>query len=335
MRVLVTGGAGYIGSHTVLQLMQYGEEVLIVDDFSNSNPMAVERIRLLVGQNVSAIKADVTDPKAVEKIFVDFKPDSVVHFAGLKAVGESTSLPLKYYSKNVYGTIVLLEAMSAVGCSKLVFSSSATVYGEPRYLPFDEEHPLKPMNPYGRTKLFSEEIIRDWCNSTKGSSAAILRYFNPVGAHSSGLIGENPSGPPNNIMPIISKVAAGEAPMFRILGNDYPTRDGTGERDYIHVEDLAGAHVAALSFITRFDGCDVFNIGTGVGVTVTELIVAFQEACGRTIRCEVGSRRPGDVSRSIASPEKAARLLGWRASLGLNEMCRSAWKWQTRLSSGR
>ena len=329
MRVFVTGGAGYIGSHTLLQLLRADHDVMVYDNFSNSTPEALARVKQLSNADFTTIEGDIQDEYALEGALEQFRPDAVIHFAGLKAVGESTEKPLEYYAQNVFGSIALLRAMDKVDCQKIVFSSSATVYGEAQYLPFDESHPLGPTNPYGRTKYFIEDIIRDWAKSRPQSSAAILRYFNPVGADGSSRIGEDPNEVPNNLLPFIAQVAIGRLPELNVFGADYGTRDGTGERDYIHVEDLARAHQKALTFLQAQTGCEVFNIGTGKGVTVLEMIKAFENTCGRPVPYRVQDRRTGDVAISLAAADKAHRLLDWRARHGLDAMCASTWAWQS------
>lgn len=334
MRTLVTGGAGYIGSHTLLQLLGDGHQVLVYDNFSNSSPVALDRVRRLSNSEVPHVEADIRDRDALDQVMGDFKPEIVIHFAGLKAVGESAEIPLEYYAQNVNGTIELLSAMQRHDCSRIVFSSSATVYGEAEYLPYDENHVLKPTNAYGRTKYFIEEIIRDWVAAWQGSSAVLLRYFNPVGAHASGEIGEDPNGIPNNLMPYIAQVATGKLEGLSVFGDDFETRDGTGERDYIHVVDLANAHLAAVNYTRDHTGCEAINVGTGSGKTVKEMISAFQAASGQTIPYSVVGRRPGDVAQSIASVDKARKLLGWEAKHGIADMCESIWRWQSKNPDG-
>ena len=328
MNILLTGGAGYIGSHTAVVLSQAGHEVVLLDNFCNSSPSVPERLEKILGKALPCIGADVRETEVVEKVLRDHKIDAVIHFAGLKAVGESNEKPLEYYANNVQGTISLLQAMSAVNVKTLVFSSSATVYGDPQYLPIDENHPTNPTNPYGRTKLQIEEILRDFSNSDPEWRIICLRYFNPVGAHESGLIGENPNGVPNNLMPYLAKVATGELPHLNVYGNDYPTDDGTGVRDYIHVMDLADGHLAALQFLGHFFGVDHINLGTGKGTSVLEIIAAYQRQSGREIAFRIGGRRLGDVAISFAQPEKAKARLNWSAKRTVDEMCESTWKWK-------
>jgi UDP-glucose 4-epimerase len=328
-RVFVTGGAGYIGIHTALQLLAVGHEVCIFDNFSNSSPAALARLRQLAGRDFVSVEGDIRSDEDLRYAMAQFRADAVIHFAGLKAVGESSEKPLLYYDNNVVGSARLLEAMDATGCRRIIFSSSATVYGEPQYLPFDEAHPIVPTNPYGRTKAMVEDMIGDWSAATPGSSAVMLRYFNPVGAHESGQIGEDPRGIPNNLMPFVAQVAVGRRSHLSIYGNDYDTRDGTGERDYVHVVDLASAHLAALDYSARHEGCEAVNIGTGAGTTVNELVAAYARASGQPIPAEIVPRRPGDVASSYAATDKAARLFGWNARLDVDAICASSWRWQS------
>lgn len=328
MKVFVTGGAGYIGSHTLVQLLAAGHEVCVFDNFANSSPVALDRVRQLTNRDMGVVEANIRDADALCDAVTTFAPDAVVHFAGLKAVGESSDLPLLYYQTNVSGTMNLLAAMDAAGCKRIVFSSSATVYGEAHYLPFDEDHPIAPTNPYGRTKAMAEGIIGDWAKATPDASAVLLRYFNPVGAHESGRIGEDPQGIPNNLMPFIAQVAVGRREKLAIFGDDYDTRDGTGERDYIHVVDLAAAHLAAIDYSGRAGGCEAINVGTGTGITVKELVAAYERACGHAIAVGIAPRRPGDVASSFAATVKAERLLNWQARLDVDAMCTSSWRWQ-------
>lgn len=329
MRVLLTGGAGYIGSHTLLKLLQQGDDVLVLDNFVNSSPKALTRVRELAKKDFDICEGNVCDPDLLDKVFTSFRPEAVIHFAGLKAVGESNEKPLLYYGQNVAGSVALLACMQAHDCRQIVFSSSATVYGEAAYLPYDEAHPLQPTNPYGRTKLFVEEVIKDWAQSWPQASAVLLRYFNPVGADASGQIGEDPRAVPNNLLPYISQVAVGRLAQLSVFGGDYDTRDGTGERDYIHVEDLAAAHLAAVRFSNSRTGCEAINIGTGNGTTVLELLRAFEKASGKDIPYQIVEKREGDVARSFAAVSKARDLLGWRAERNIDDMCRSTWKWQS------
>ncbi|SLN72225.1 UDP-glucose 4-epimerase [Limimaricola soesokkakensis] len=334
MRILVTGGAGYIGSHTALELLAKQHDICILDNFRNSSPECLRRIEKLSGHHFSQITADVSDSEAMEGHLDAYRPDAVIHFAGLKAVGESAEKPVEYYDVNVSGTINLLRAMDRSGCRKIIFSSSATVYGRPEYLPFDENHPCAPENVYGRTKHMAEKIIQDWQGARSDSSAVLLRYFNPVGAHDSAEIGEDPTDTPNNLLPYVSQVAIGRRDRVSIFGADYETRDGTGMRDYIHVVDLARAHVAALELADRHQGTETINVGTGAGHTVREMIDAFSRASGRDIPYVVTDRRPGDIATSIADPSKAYKLMGWKAERTLDEMCTSTWAWQQRNPNG-
>lgn len=330
MKVFVTGGAGYIGSHTLVELLQNGHEICVCDNYRNSSPIALDRVRKLSKANFVQINLDIRNKIKLTEALIAFKPDVVIHFAGLKAVGESHIHPLEYYENNVSGTLSLLSAMDEAECARIVFSSSATVYGEPVYLPYDEDHPLMPTNPYGRTKLMVEEIIKDWSQTNPTKSAVLLRYFNPVGAHPSGQIGEDPSGIPNNLMPFVAQVAVGRRPHLSIFGDDYNTVDGTGERDYIHVVDLAHAHLAAVDFVIDNPGCNAFNIGTGVSYSVLQIIAAFEEASGRQIPYKISERRNGDIAVSVASAAKAHALLDWKSELSLPEICKSIWNWQSK-----
>lgn len=329
MKVFVTGGAGYIGSHTLVQLLLAGHDVCVFDNYCNSSPTTLARVRQLTNRDIIAIEGDLRDASLLTRALSDFAPDAVIHFAGLKAVGESNVLPLHYYQNNVSGSMNLLAAMDKASCRRIVFSSSATVYGEARYLPLDEAHPIAPTNPYGRTKAMVEEVIRDWTRATPGSSGILLRYFNPVGAHESGRIGEDPQGIPNNLMPFVAQVAVGRRAKLSIFGDDYDTRDGTGERDYIHVVDLAAAHLAALEYSGTAEGCEAINVGTGQGITVKELVAAYERACGHAVPVDIVARRPGDVASSYAATVKAQELLDWRAALDLDAMCASSWRWQS------
>lgn len=332
MNILLTGGAGYIGSHTAVALLGAGHQVVLIDNFSNSGPDVVASIKKISGQNIVVIAGDVRDTSLVEHTLHHHGIHSVIHFAGLKAVGESVRQPLDYYANNTQGTISLLQAMNANGVRSLVFSSSATVYGNPRYLPLDEDHPTSATNPYGRSKLHIEEILADLCLSDQTWAVACLRYFNPVGAHTSGLIGEDPNGIPNNLMPYIARVASGQLAEVGVFGADYPTKDGTGVRDYIHVMDLAEAHLAAVNYLTGNPGWHAINLGTGQGYSVLEMIKAFEAVSGRPVPFRVQPRRPGDIAACYAKNAKAANTLNWSASRGLNEMCASTWNFQQRLS---
>ena len=326
MRVLVTGGAGYIGSHTCVELLKAGHEVFVVDNLCNGHEAAIERVRDITNCDLQFVNADIRDPNALNKIFGTFKPEAVIHFAGLKAVGESVVDPLKYYDVNVVGSISLLSAMSKAGCDNIVFSSSATVYGEPQYLPYDEEHPTNPVNPYGRTKLMIENIIRDWTKVDSIRNGTILRYFNPVGAHESGQIGEEPIGVPNNLMPYIAQVADGRREHLNIFGNDYETADGTGARDYIHVVDLALAHIGALNQ-SKLDKFEILNIGGGKSTTVVELIRSFEDTSGVTIKFKYLPRRDGDLAAFWADTSKANETMRWQPERDINKICEDTWRW--------
>ncbi len=328
--IVLTGGAGYIGSHTCVELVQRGFDVLVLDNLSNSSAAVFSRLEEIIGRPVRFRQCDIRDAAGVEEILRAERPSAVVHFAGLKAVGESVAQPLEYYDNNVNGTLCLLRAMQAAGVSRLVFSSSATVYGDPASVPIREDFPLAATNPYGRSKLMIEEILGDLCTAQPHWQVALLRYFNPVGAHVSGLIGEDPSGVPNNLMPYIAQVAVGKRPRLSVYGGDYPTVDGTGVRDYIHVVDLARGHAAALAALAgRTDsGPLTVNLGTGRGYSVLETVAAFEQASGRPIPYSIVDRRPGDVAACYADPAYAEAVLGWRAELDLQRMCEDAWRWQ-------
>lgn len=334
MKILVTGGAGYIGSHTCLELLKAGHELVVVDNLSNSKQESVRRVQEITGQILEFKRLDLLDSPALEKVFAESRIEAVVHFAGLKAVGESVSIPLRYYHNNVTGTLILCEVMQAYGVKNIVFSSSATVYGDPHSVPILEDFPLSATNPYGRSKLMIEEILQDLHRSDPSWNIALLRYFNPVGAHSSGRIGEDPDGIPNNLVPYIAQVAVGKLPELRVFGNDYPTPDGTGVRDYIHVVDLAVGHLKALDKLTENPGVVIYNLGTGRGYSVLEVVAAFQKASGRPIPYKIVARRSGDVAASYADPGKAQNELGWKAELGIEAMCRDVWNWQSSNPSG-
>ena len=334
MRILVTGGAGYIGSHTVLELLSAGYDVVVADNFVNSKPAAVERLRALAGKPFDFIRCDLTNAAATNELFSRFSIDAAIHFAGLKAVGESVQKPLEYYQNNLVSTLNLLHSMRRHGVSQLVFSSSATVYGDPASVPIREDFPLSATNPYGRTKLMIEDILRDLSLAEPNMRIGLLRYFNPVGAHASGQIGEDPAGIPNNLMPYIAQVAVDKLPRLRVFGGDYPTPDGTGVRDYIHVVDLARGHVAALKKLSGGPGLYTYNLGTGVGYSVLDVLHAFEKACGKTLPYEIVARRPGDIATCYADPEKAARELGWRAEYGIERMCADSWRWQSQNPNG-
>lgn len=334
MKVLVTGGAGYIGSHTLLALLAQNHEVKVIDNFSNASPESLRRIEALSQQRIDCDAISLTDGEALCTSLAAFQPDAVIHFAGLKAVGESEDIPLSYYEENVFGSVQLLKAMDQIGCQKIVFSSSATVYGTPHYLPYDENHPLAPVNPYGRTKYFIEEIIKDWIAADQTKAAMLLRYFNPVGADASGQIGEDPRGVPNNLMPFIAQVAVGRRAALSVFGADYDTKDGSGVRDYIHVSDLANGHVAALDYVANNTGVEAVNLGAGIGISVFEMVKAFEMASGKTIPLELDARRKGDLPQFWANAEKAKTLLGWEASKSLTDMCVDVWRWQSQNPDG-
>ena len=330
MTVLVTGGAGYIGSHTCVELIAAGFDILVLDNFSNSKPESIKRVEELTGKQINLIEADIRDRVMLEQVLNQYGIQSVIHFAGLKAVGESCEQPLAYYENNVGGTISLLQAMKHCGVDSILFSSSATVYGDPASVPIIESFPTQATNPYGRTKLMVEEILQDVCKTPASSwKVSILRYFNPIGAHESGRIGEDPNGIPNNLLPYVAQVAVGKLRELRVFGDDYPTVDGTGVRDYIHVVDLARGHVKALQkLMTSGPGSQIYNLGTGVGYSVLQVVSAFEKACGKTIPYAVAERRPGDIAQCYADPTYAAEALGWRAEFGLEKMMEDTWRWQ-------
>ena len=328
MKVLVTGGAGYIGSHTCLELLRSGHEVSVVDSLYNGSEEALTRVQRLSNRTLESSQCDVRDADALDRIFDQFKPDAVIHFAGLKAVGESVADPSRYYDVNVGGTAVLLGAMERSGCANIVFSSSATVYGEPQYLPCDENHPLDPINPYGRTKLMGENMLKDWSSAKQGRHAVALRYFNPVGADASGLIGEDPNGVPNNLMPFISQVAVGRRDFLQVFGDDYDTIDGTEVRDYIHAVDLAQAHLASMEQIDTLKPFEVVNIGTGKGLSVLQMVQKFEKQSGKKVAYQVGKRRPGDAPAVCADATKAINKIGFKATRGIVKMCQDTWRWQ-------
>jgi UDP-glucose 4-epimerase len=328
MKILLTGGAGYIGSHTAVVLAEAGHGVVIYDNFCNSHRDVPERLGRLVGHPLPVVEGDIRDTERLRSALSDHAIDAVVHFAGLKAVGESVAKPISYFANNVQGTISLLEAMEQAGIFSMVFSSSATVYGDPVYLPLDEAHPTGTTNPYGRSKLHIEEMLADVAASRADWRIACLRYFNPVGAHASGLIGEDPNGIPNNLMPYVAQVAFGKLPALQVFGDDYPTPDGTGVRDYIHVLDLAAGHRAALEFLGRHSGWHAINLGTGRGHSVLEMVRAFEAASGRAVPYRIVGRRPGDVASCYARVDKATRELGWQATRGIDDMCATTWNWQ-------
>lgn len=334
MRVLVTGGAGYIGSHTCVEMLAAGMEVTVVDNLCNSKEESLRRVQEIAGRELGFIEADLRDRPTLDALFKRQSFDAVVHFAGLKAVGESVQMPLEYYDNNIAGTITLCRAMRDAGVKNIVFSSSATVYGDPQSVPIREHFALSATNPYGRSKLFIEEILRDLNIADAAWNVMLLRYFNPVGAHPSGQIGEDPNGIPNNLMPYVAQVAVGKLPRLRVFGNDYRTPDGTGVRDYIHVVDLARGHLAALNKLQEHPGAVVYNLGTGRGYSVLEMVAAFERASGRTVPYEIADRRPGDIATCYADPTEAREALGWQAQFGIEEMVRDAWRWQSENPNG-
>lgn len=334
MKVLVTGGTGYIGSHTVVELINAGHETVVVDNLVNSSPKSLERVEEITGVRPVFYEGDIRDEELLDRIFSDEKPDAVIHFAGLKAVGESTQKPLLYYDNNLCGTLALLNAMDRAGCRNIIFSSSATVYGKPETVPIREDFPTSVTNPYGRTKLMIEEMLRDIYAADNRWNVILLRYFNPIGAHKSGLIGEDPNGIPNNLVPYISKVAIGALDHVNVFGDDYDTKDGTGVRDYIHVVDLAIGHVKAIDKIKEDPGLKTYNLGTGNGYSVLEMIRAFGKAAGREIPYVIGPRRPGDIDICYADPSLAREELGWTAERGIDEMCADGWNWQSKNPDG-
>ena len=335
MNVLLAGGAGYIGSHTCVELIEAGHSVVVADNYSNSCPEAIARVEEITGASVKLYEADVCDPEAVEKIFSENDIDAVIHFAGLKAVGESCEKPLLYYRNNIDSTLTLLEAMKRHNVTRFIFSSSATVYGTPKEVPLVETMPTgTPTNPYGWTKLMMEQILTDTQRANPEMSIVILRYFNPIGAHKSGRIGEDPNGIPNNLMPFITQVAAGRLPQLGVFGDDYPTRDGTGVRDYIHVVDLAKGHVKAIDYSADHKGAEIVNLGTGTGYSVLEIVKAFERVNNIKIPYVIKPRRAGDIAECFANAEKAEKVLGWKAELGLDEMCYDSWNWQSHNLNG-
>lgn len=334
MTVLVTGGAGYIGSHTCIELIQAGHTVLVLDNLVNSSAESLRRVEAIVQQPVDFVEGDIRDTELLDRVFSEHDIDSVVHFAGLKAVGESTEKPLDYYDNNVYGTLCLLQVMKRHGCKNLVFSSSATVYGDPHTVPIQEHFPLSATNPYGRSKLMIEDILRDLNASDSEWQIALLRYFNPVGAHKSGTIGEDPNGIPNNLMPFITQVAIGKREALSVFGSDYDTPDGTGVRDYIHVVDLAKGHVKAIEKLNSNPGCVAYNLGTGVGYSVLDMVKALEKASGNKVPYKLVDRRPGDIACCYADPAYAEQELGWRAELGLEDMMADSWRWQSQNPDG-
>lgn len=333
MSILITGGAGYIGSHTAIQLIDSGQQVVILDNLENSHQEVLSRIEQITGVKPPLVIGDIRDQSLIEKTITEHQCNAVIHFAGLKAVGESSSKPLKYYDYNVTGTIKLLEAMKSTGVKKIIFSSSATVYGIPQQLPLQENHPTSATNPYGRSKLMIEEILSDLFKSDPTWQITILRYFNPVGAHQSGLIGEDPKGIPNNLMPFITQVATGKREYLNIWGNDYPTPDGTGIRDYIHVEDLAAGHISALKYL-NYPHCEFINLGTGKGFSVLEVIKTFERISNRKIEYKIADRRPGDIAENFAESQLATKLLKWKATKDLEQICKDTWNWTSKNPNG-
>lgn len=327
MSVLVTGGAGYIGSHTVVELLNRGEKIIIVDNFSNSKPEMLNKIRKITNKDFKFYEVDLLDRENLDKVFAENSDiESVIHFAGLKAVGESVEKPIEYYHNNITGTLILLDVMKKYNCKKIVFSSSATVYGDPATVPIREDFPLSTTNPYGSTKLMIEQILRDVYISDNDWSIILLRYFNPIGAHESGLIGENPNGIPNNLLPYINQVACGKLECLSVFGNDYDTVDGTGVRDYIHVVDLAKGHLKALDKVRNSNGVEAYNLGTGTGYSVLQIVKAFEDATGVEVKYKIVKRRTGDIATCYADPTKAKNELGWTAEKGIEEMCKDAWR---------
>ena len=329
MSILVTGGAGFIGSHTVVELLEKGEDIVIVDNFVNSKPEVLEKIKKITEKDFKFYEVDLLDKENLEKVFIENKIEAVIHFAGLKAVGESVEKPIEYYHNNITGTLILLELMKKYNCKKIIFSSSATVYGTPKTVPIKEDFPLSTTNPYGSTKLMIEQILKDVCIADKEFCAILLRYFNPIGAHKSGLLGESPNGIPNNLMPYINQVALGKLDHLNVFGNDYPTVDGTGVRDYIHVVDLAKGHVKALKKAREITGAEAYNLGTGKGYSVLEIVKAFEDANNIKIKYEITARRAGDIAECYADSSKAKQELDWEATKNLEEMCKDSWNFTT------
>lgn len=334
MTVLVTGGAGYIGSHTCLQLLQSGYDIVVLDNFSNSQPISLARVKQLSGVDFPTVSGDIRDKSALKDLFKRYAITSVIHFAGLKAVGESTEKPMLYYDNNVAGSLALFEVMAEFGVKTIVFSSSATVYGDPSSVPIREDFPLSATNPYGETKLMIEHMLRDIHHADSSWRIGILRYFNPIGAHESGMIGEDPNGIPNNLLPYVSQVAVGKLKKLRVFGNDYPTPDGTGVRDYIHVVDLADGHLAALRYLEKTSDLLTVNLGTGIGYSVLDVVNAFSNESGIEIAYEIMPRRAGDVAMNYADPALAKTLLGWTATRNLAQMCADTWRWQSQNPQG-
>ena len=325
MVILVTGGAGYIGSHTCVELLEKGEEIVIIDNFCNSKPEVIEKIKEITKKDFKFYEVDLLDKPKLEKVFQENDIKEVIHFAGLKAVGESVQKPLEYYHNNITGTIILLEVMNKYNCKKIVFSSSATVYGLPKTVPIKEDFPLSTTNPYGSTKLFIEQILKDCCVADKEFAVILLRYFNPIGAHKSGLIGEDPNGIPNNLMPFIARVADGVYPELKVFGNDYDTHDGTGVRDYIHVVDLSIGHIKAIEKIRKMNGVEIYNLGTGNGYSVLDLVKTFEKVNNVKVNYKIVGRRPGDIAVCYANCDKALKELGWKCENNIEDMCRDTW----------
>jgi len=334
MTILVTGGAGYIGSHTAILLIEAGYDIIVFDNFSNSSRESIKRVEKIVGENITLVEGDIRNKNDLENVFENNHIDAVIHFAGLKAVGESVEKPLTYYDNNIYGTIVLCETMAKYHCKSIVFSSSATVYGDPHTTPITENFPLSATNPYGRSKLFIEEMLRDLHLSDNTWKIVLLRYFNPVGAHSSGTIGEDPNGIPNNLMPFIAQTAVGQRACLSVFGDDYDTHDGTGVRDYIHVMDLADGHVKALNIIKDLSKVMTINLGTGTGYSVLDMVKAFEKASGKEVPYCIAPRRAGDIAKCFADPSYAKEVLGWEAKKGVEQMCEDSWRWQSNNPDG-
>jgi UDP-glucose 4-epimerase len=334
MSILVTGGAGYIASHTDIELLNAGYEVVVIDNLSNSSKESIKRVEKLTGKSISFYEADILDKKALQEIFSKEKIEAVIHFAGLKAVGESCAIPLKYYKNNMSGTVTLLEVMEEYGVKNIVFSSSATVYGDPETVPVKENFPLSATNPYGRTKLMIEDMLRDIHSADPSWNIAILRYFNPIGAHESGEIGEDPNGIPNNLVPYVAKVASGHLEKINVFGNDYDTPDGTGIRDYIHVVDLAIGHIKAIEKLKSNPGIVTYNLGTGVGYSVMDIIHNYEKVCNKKLPYVITERRPGDIPITYADPSKAYKELGWKAERGIEKMCEDTYRWQSKNPNG-
>ena len=334
MKILVTGGAGYIGSHTCVELLNAGYEIIVLDNLSNSSEKCLDAVKQLTGKDFPFYKVDMLDKDEMEKVFAENKIDAVIHFAGLKAVGESTQIPITYYHNNITGTLYLLQLMEKYDVNNIVFSSSATVYGMPKTVPITEDFPLSTTNPYGSTKLFIEQILKDTHAANSKLSVTLLRYFNPIGANKSGIMGEDPKGIPNNLLPYVAQVAVGKLEKVHVFGNDYPTPDGTGVRDYIHVVDLALGHVKAVARVLGKNGLDIYNLGTGVGYSVLDVINAFEKASGIKINYKIVDRRPGDIATCYSDPSKAFNELGWKAERGLEQMCADSWRWQSQNPNG-